>query len=97
MRDNGVIDPKEDFDVPGNVVFTPVDYETGLKATADTPIPVLDAFVSGSQPTEEWTPKSKEIARLPWSLQQPFYVPKKGELPESSGVPVEPTPAPRTP
>jgi len=97
MRDNGRIDPQEDFEVPPNVVFTPVDYETGLKATADTPVPVLDAFVSGSQPTEEWTARSKEIARLPWSLQQPFYVPKKGELPESSGIPVEPTPLPKTP
>ena len=55
MRDHGRIDPQEDFDVPPNIVFTPVDYETGLKATADTPVPVLEAFVSGSQPTEEWT------------------------------------------
>jgi len=97
MKDGGLIDPKEDFEVPGNVVLTPVDYETGLKATADTPVPVLDAFVSGSQPTEEWTPRSKEIARLPWSLQQPFYMPKKGELPESSGAPAEPTPPPKAP
>jgi penicillin-binding protein 1A len=86
MRDHGRIDPQEDFDVPTGIVFTPVDYDTGLKATADTPVPVLEAFLSGSQPTEEWTARSQEIAKLPWSMQQPFYVPKKGELPESSDI-----------
>jgi membrane carboxypeptidase/penicillin-binding protein len=86
MRDHGRIDPQEDFDVPAGIVFTPVDYDTGLKATADTPIPVLEAFLSGSQPTEEWTARSQEIAKLPWSMQEPFYVPKKGELPESSDI-----------
>ena len=90
MRDNGRIDPQEDFEVPPNIVLTPVDYETGLKATPDTPLPVLDAFVSGSQPTEEWSSRSGDISRLPWSLQQPFYVPKKGELPENAEVPPEP-------
>jgi penicillin-binding protein 1A len=84
MKDGGRIDPQEDFEVPSNVVLTPVDYETGLKATADTPVPVLEAFVSGTQPTEEWNARAQEIAKLPWSLQQPFYVPKKGELPESA-------------
>ncbi len=94
MKDGGRIDPQEDFEVPSNIVLAPVDYDTGLKATADTPLPVLEAFVSGSQPTEEWSPRSQEIAKLPWSLQQPFYVPKKGELPESA-VLIPPTPTPR--
>src|SRR5690349_10784319 len=85
MRDNGRIDPQEDFEVPPNIVFTPIDYDTGLKATADSPIPVLEAFVSGSQPTEEWSAHSQEISRLPWSLQQPFYVPKRGESGEDDG------------
>ncbi len=94
MKDHGRIDPQEDFDVPANIVFTPVDYETGLKATADTPLPVLEAFVSGSQPTEEWTSRSQEIARLPWSMQQPFYLPKKGEMLENGTIP-EPAQPPR--
>jgi penicillin-binding protein 1A len=94
MKDGGRIDPQEDFEVPANIVLTPVDYDTGLKATADTPLPVLEAFVSGSQPTEEWSQRSQEIAKLPWSLQQPFYVPKKGELPENATL-IPPTPAPR--
>jgi penicillin-binding protein 1A len=91
MKDQGRIDPQEDFEAPPNIVFTPVDYETGLKATPDSPHPVLETFVSGSQPTEEWNPRSQEIAKLPWSLQQPFYVPKKGEAAEP-GVPTPPPP-----
>ncbi|HTR03286.1 MAG TPA: PBP1A family penicillin-binding protein [Thermoanaerobaculia bacterium] len=87
MRDHGRIDPQEDFEAPPNVVLMPVDYDTGLKATADTPLPVLEAFVAGSQPTEEWTARSQEIAKLPWSLQEPFYTPKKGELPAEGPLP----------
>jgi penicillin-binding protein 1A len=94
LKDGGRIDPHEDFEVPANIVLAPVDYDTGLKATAETPLPVLEAFVSGTQPTEEWNPRAQEIAKLPWSLQQPFYVPKKGELPENATV-VPPTPVPR--
>ncbi|MEP6802258.1 MAG: PBP1A family penicillin-binding protein [Acidobacteriota bacterium] len=108
MRDNGRLDAKADFEPPPNVVFTAVDYETGLKATPGSPRPILEAFVSGSQPTEEWSSKWEEITRLPWSLQKSFYLPKKGETPDE-GTPaagaesplsrtpasVAPTPPPR--
>ena len=60
-----------------------MDYETGLRATPDSPRPILEAFVSGSQPTEEWNSRWEEITRLPWSLQKSYYMPKKGELDES--------------
>jgi penicillin-binding protein 1A len=91
MKGHARIDPQEDFEVPPNIVFTPIDYETGLKATTDSPLPVLEAFVSGSQPTEEWSARSQEISKLPWSLQQPFYLPKKGEA-EEAPTPAAPTP-----
>ncbi len=97
MKDHARIDPKEDFEVPPNIVFTPVDYETGLKATADSPLPVLESFVSGSQPTEEWNVRSQEISRLPWSLQQPFYVPKKGEAESEVWEPEVSAPSPPSP
>jgi penicillin-binding protein 1A len=98
MKQEGRIDPKADFETPPSVVFTVVDYETGLKATPDSPHPILEAFVSGSQPTEDWNARWEEITRLPWSLQKPFYVPKKGEPEgatesEAPGVGV-PTPTP---
>jgi penicillin-binding protein 1A len=100
MKDGGQLDPKEDFDAPPNVVFTAVDYETGLKATPGSPRPILETFVSGSQPTEEWSSRWEEITRLPWSLQRSFYLPKKGEI-AGEGAPgpgptpaAQPTPAP---
>ncbi|HEV8609067.1 MAG TPA: PBP1A family penicillin-binding protein [Thermoanaerobaculia bacterium] len=97
MKDGGRIDEKEDFDAPPNVVFTAVDYDTGLKATPQSPRPILETFVSGSQPTEEYDARWQEITRLPWSLQRSFYLPKSGENGEG-GAPVGvpgPTPPPR--
>ena len=99
MKEAGRIDPKEDFEAPPNVVFTAVDYETGLKATPDSPRPILETFVSGSQPTEEWSSRWEEITRLPWSLQRSFYLPKKGEgiedvAPPATPAAASPAPAP---
>jgi penicillin-binding protein 1A len=91
MKSRGRIDPNADFETPPNVVFTPVDYETGLKATPGAPQPILETFLSGSQPTEEWSARWGEIAHLPWSLQESFYVPKKGE---PVGAPSDPAPTP---
>jgi len=95
MKDGGRIDPKEDFEPPPNVIFTAVDYETGLKATPESPRPILETFVSGSQPTEEWSARWEEVTRLPWSLQRSFYLPKKGETGEEAPPPPpQPTPVP---
>ncbi len=94
MKDGGQLDPKEDFDAPPNVVFTAVDYETGLKAIPGSPRPILETFVSGSQPTEEWSSRWDEITRLPWSLQQSFYLPKKGEVAIPGAPPAAVPPAP---
>ena len=43
--------------------LTPVDYETGLKATPGDPHPILETFLSGSQPTEEWSARWGEITQ----------------------------------
>src|ERR1039457_3072119 len=94
MKDKGRIDPKADFEPPPNVIFTAVDYETGLKATPGSPRPIIEAFVSGSQPTEEWSSKWDEITRLPWSLQKSFYLPKKGETPDDDSAAAAPSDSP---
>ena len=90
MKESGRIDPKADFDAPPNVVFTAVDYDTGLKATPSSPRPILESFVSGSQPTEEWNTRWDGITHLPWSLQKSFYLPKKGETTEDAREPSPP-------
>ena len=101
MKERGRVDPKADFEPPPNVVFTAVDYETGLKATPGSPKPILEAFVSGSQPTEEWSEQWEDITRLPWSLQKSFYLPKKGEEEPADAsapsIPLQPPPPAPTP
>jgi penicillin-binding protein 1A len=94
LKERGRIDPAADFDAPPNVVFTAVDYETGLRATPGSPKPILEAFVSGSQPTEEWNRRWEEVTRLPWSLQKSFYLPKSGEAPAASDAAGTPSPGP---
>ena len=98
MKARGRIDPEADFETPPNVVFTPVDYATGLKATPGSPRPILEVFVTGSQPTEEWNSHWEEITRLPWSLQKSFYLPKKGEAGDTTteeAPAISPTPPAR--
>ena len=94
MKDSRAHRPEGGLRAPPNVVFTAVDYETGLKATPASPRPILEAFVSGSQPTEEWSEKWEEITRLPWSLQKSFYLPKKGEASEEGDEVAGPAPTP---
>jgi len=94
MKERGRVDPQADFEPPPNVVFTAVDYETGLRATPESPKPILEAFVTGSEPTEEWDSRWEEITRLPWSLQKSFYMPKKGEIGETGEAPAPPVQPP---
>jgi penicillin-binding protein 1A len=79
MKETGRIDPAVGFEVPPNISFEAIDYNSGLKATPATPHPFLEAFAVGSQPTEEWSPRWSGVISLPWSLQQSFYRGKKTE------------------
>ena len=87
MRDAGYIDPKQNFEIPPNISFEPIDYATGLKATPTTPHPILEAYAVGSQPTEEWTPRWEGVLSLPWALQQSFYKAARNEDAGDSGEP----------
>ncbi|HJS73369.1 MAG TPA: PBP1A family penicillin-binding protein [Vicinamibacteria bacterium] len=43
--------PIEDFPVPSNIVFVPVDRKTGYPATGEDPGILLEAFIAGTEPT----------------------------------------------
>ena len=94
MKAAGYIDPKQNFEVPPNISFEPIDYMTGLKATPTTPHPILEAYAVGSQPTEEWTPRWEGVLSLPWALQQSFY---KGGKTEEGVAAESPEPPPPNP
>ncbi len=70
---------KENFPVPAGVVFTPVDWYTGLRAIPSCPKVVLEAFLDGTEPTKSCSDKWHEIIDLPWPFQEPFYTPRPGE------------------
>jgi penicillin-binding protein 1A len=42
--------PIEDFPVPSNIVFIPVDRKTGYPASGEVPGLLLEAFISGTEP-----------------------------------------------
>jgi penicillin-binding protein 1A len=42
--------PIEDFPVPSNIVFVPVDRKTGYPASGEDPGLLLEAFISGTEP-----------------------------------------------
>jgi len=45
--------PVEDYPIPGNIVFVPVD-EMGRPARAGTPGVRMEPFVAGSEPKGAW-------------------------------------------
>lgn len=53
MKEAGYIDPNNKFEVPPNISLELVDYDTGRRATPETPHAILEAFAAGSQPAEE--------------------------------------------
>jgi penicillin-binding protein 1A len=43
--------PVEDFPIPSNIVFVPVDKHTGYPSTASGKDTILEAFIAGTEPT----------------------------------------------
>lgn len=70
---------KEDFPVPAGVVFTPVDWYTGLRAIPSCPKVVLESFLDGTQPSQSCSDERHALIDLPWPFQQPFYTPRPNE------------------
>ncbi len=71
----------QDFPVPAGVVFSPVDGRTGRRATPSCPPAwvLLEAFLDGTEPTEDCPPEMHEIVDLPWPFQEPYYSARPGE------------------
>ncbi len=43
--------PVEDFPIPSNIVFVPVDKHTGYPAHSSSPDVIMEAFIAGTEPT----------------------------------------------
>ena len=70
---------EEDFPVPAGVVFSPVDWKTGLRAIPSCPTVVLESFLDGTEPTQSCSEEWHRIIEEPWPFQLPFYTPRPGE------------------
>ncbi len=71
-------EPKEEFARPGNVVLVPMDLKTGRRGEGPCGRVIVEAFVSGTEPTRDCGGADK-VANLPFFMQRPFYEPKESE------------------
>lgn len=77
--DEGWLREGEEFPVPAGVALQPVEYLTGLLPGPGAERVIEEAFLEGTEPVQEYTPKHGRIADLGWFQQGPFYIPKEGE------------------
>jgi len=64
--------PPESFNRPANVVYVPIDRQTGLRATVDSncPATILEAFVEGTEPAQACSKQEHFRMSLPYYLQR---------------------------
>lgn len=77
--EEGWLEPGSRFTVPPGVILRPVEYTTGLLPGPGAEQVIQEAFVEGTEPVREYTPRWDRIMRLAWYQQQAFYIPKEGE------------------
>jgi len=71
MKDGLKGKPSEDFPKPANIVYVPIDRNTGLRATVESSCPVtfLEAFLEGTEPAKACSAVEHFRLSLPYYLQ----------------------------
>lgn len=80
--EEGWIEAGSRFSRPPEVTLIPVEYYTGLRpppGSEGAVRTVLEAFVTGTEPTRYYDWQWETVMQLPWYQQLPFYIPKEGE------------------
>lgn len=77
--EEGWLQEDEAFPVPPGVTLQPVEYLTGMLPGPEAEQVIEEAFVEGTEPVREYTPRWGRIMDLAWFQQGPFYIPKEGE------------------
>ncbi|RMH19446.1 MAG: PBP1A family penicillin-binding protein [Acidobacteria bacterium] len=67
------------FERPPGVVEVEIEPTTGLRPGPGADQLITETFVEGTEPQERYDLEWARIMRLPWYLQEPFYLPKEGE------------------
>ncbi len=81
MKDGLKGKPPEEFPKPANIVYVPIDRNTGLRATVESSCPVtfLEAFLEGTEPAKACSAVEHFRLSLPYYLQN-FEVTQDLEL-----------------
>jgi penicillin-binding protein 1A len=77
--DEGWLTAGQRFGPPSGVVETAVEYYTGLLPGPGAERLIEEAFVAGTEPVQQYSPRWGMIMGLPWYQQRGFYIPKEGE------------------
>ncbi len=92
---SGWLQEGQRFDEPPGITDSWVDRGSGLLSAAGAEGAVPMAFLTGTQPEQEWSASWSTILSLPWYQQRPFYTPKPHErMPEDYVPPPNTTPVP---
>ncbi len=77
--EDGWITVGETFEVPPGIVEREVEYTTGLLFGPGAERTIQEVFVAGNEPELKFNRHWARVIRLPWYLQEPYYLPKEGE------------------
>ncbi len=72
-------EPQAKFEVPPGIVLVPMDLKTGRRGQGPCGRVIEEAFVAGTEPDQDCSGASMEMARLPFYMQRPFYQAKESE------------------
>lgn len=75
----GWLSPEETFDVPPGIVEREIEPTTGLLFGTGAERIISEVFIEGNEPAKAFDRQWARVIRLPWYLQEPYYIPKEGE------------------
>ena len=76
---DGWLKAGETFAVPSGIREVEIERRTGLLFAPGAEEMISEVFVAGTEPEKRYDPHWARILKLPWYLQEPFYLPKEGE------------------
>lgn len=77
--EDGWLSPDERFQVPPGIIERQVEASTGLLPGPGADQITTEVFIEGTEPVQRFDREWARVMRLPWYLQEPFYLPKEGE------------------
>ncbi len=77
--EEGWLDGEKSFEIPPGIIEREIEPVTGMLASGESDETIMEVFIDGTEPEKRFDRDSARLKRLPWFLQEPFYLPKEGE------------------